>query len=89
MSAPRAALNAYGGSGGRKRRCECTQPGSLRCSVPGVLAGPPQGDGSRYIERCDTCMAFSCDEVAGLMYARVNGGACQYDRALRVVWKPQ
>ena len=89
MKAPQVTLSAYSGGAGRNRYCECTQPGSLRCSIRGILAGPPQGETSRYVERCDTCKTFSCDEVAGLMYARINGGSCHYDRALVVVWKPK
>ena len=91
MKTSRLALLTYARSNCGKVHpsCVCTDPGSFRCSVPGILAGLPQENGQRYIERCDTCETFACDEVAGLVYALVNGGSCRYDRVLGVVWNPK
>lgn len=68
--------------------CVCLEPGGLNCGLRGVLAGLPTADGTRYIERCDTCQRFASDEEACVAYARVHGGRCGLDFDLRVVWIP-
>ena len=70
-------------------RCECQKHGAIHSGVTGVLAGPPDEMGSRYVERCDTCERFDSDEAAGLEYARIRGGGSRYDRLRRVRWNPQ
>ena len=70
------------------RRCGCRQPGTLNCGLPGILAGLPDENGLRYIERCDACERLDSDEAAGKEYARVYGGWCGYDLDVRVVWIP-
>ena len=66
--------------------CECQKKGVLYSGVKGILTGPPDKAGTRYVERCDTCELFHSDAAAGLEYARINGGGCSYDRQQRVVW---
>ena len=69
-------------------KCECEMPGAIYSGVRGILAGVPNKGGRRYIERCDTCQRFDCDDAAGLEYARVSGGGCKYDERQRVIWIP-
>jgi hypothetical protein len=69
-------------------RCECLKPGALYAGVNGILVGMPNKTGQRYVERCDACERFHCDEAAGLEYARINGGGCKYDERQRVLWTP-
>lgn len=69
-------------------RCECQKPGVLCSGVIGILSSAPDKLGRRYIERCDACERFRSDEAAGLEYARIKGGGCQYDERQRVLWTP-
>ncbi len=69
--------------------CACQEKGSFNCGLPGVLAGEPHERGCRYIERCDTCERYPCDEDACLAYAQAFGGRCSYDSEGYVVWSPQ
>lgn len=68
--------------------CECQKPGVVRSGVRGVIHGPPDKLGRRYIERCDTCERFPSDEAAGLEYAKLTGGSCRYDDHQRLLWSP-
>jgi len=56
--------------------------------MTGVLAGLPNENGVRYIERCDACETFGSDELACKAYASVNDGACAYDLELKAIWIP-
>ena len=69
-------------------RCVCLQPGSFNCGISGILAGLPQANGVRYVERCDTCKTFASDAAACKAYTLVHGGWCGYDLDLQVVWVP-
>ena len=70
-------------------RCDCEMPGAIYSGVRGIVAGAPDKAGRRYIERCDTCLRFDCDDAAGLEYARVRGGGSKYDERQRVLWTPR
>jgi hypothetical protein len=72
----------------RRARCECEKPGTINSGLRGIVAGPPDKLGRRYVERCDACERFCSDEVAGLEYARAMAGSCRYDERLRVIWTP-
>lgn len=72
----------------RRIRCECQNAGTIKSGVRGIVAGPPDKVGRRYIERCDTCARYYSDENAGLEYARLRGGGCRYDQSGRVLWSP-
>ena len=58
----------------------------FRSGLAGVLSGLVRGDGSRFIERCDSCQRFPSDEAACVAYARVHRGYCGFGTDLRVVW---
>jgi len=73
---------------GNRPRCECEKPGTINSGVRGIVTNLPDKLGRRWVERCDTCERFPSDECAGLEYARLNGGACRYDRQRRVIWIP-
>lgn len=68
--------------------CKCQNPGTVHSGVRGILAGPPDQTGSRYIERCDICERFCSDEAAGLEYANLKGGGSRFDKSQRVLWTP-
>lgn len=68
--------------------CACQEPGVFNCGIMGILAGEPQDNGCRYVERCDTCERFDSDEVACGEFARLKGGRCRYDPDGYVVWLP-
>lgn len=70
-------------------RCECEEPGAVYSGLKGILAGPPDKTGRRYIERCDACERFHSDDAAGLEYARAKGGGCRYGERRRVRWSPE
>jgi hypothetical protein len=72
----------------RRARCECERPGSINSGVQGIVAGPPDKVGRRYVERCDACERYYSDEAAGLEYARVMGGGCGYDKHQHVIRTP-
>ncbi|MBI4460441.1 MAG: site-specific DNA-methyltransferase [Acidobacteria bacterium] len=76
------------GDGSRKSRCVCQEPGTLNCGMPGILAGLPAENGTRYIERCDMCKRFASDDDACMEYARLRGGLCAFDRKKRILWIP-
>jgi len=71
--------------------CGCEEPGPFNCGIPGILAGKPQKNGYRYIERCDFCERFSSDEAACEAYAAIMGGRLWYgyDCRRRVIWAPE
>ena len=71
-----------------RARCECEKSGTVRSSVYGIIAGPPDNEGGRYIERCDLCLQFESDGIAGLEYTRTMGGSCRYDEQQRTHWSP-
>lgn len=68
--------------------CVCEEPGMFNCGIPGILAGEPQDNGCRYIERCDTCERFDSDDAACDEFARIRGGSCGRDPDAKVVWLP-
>lgn len=68
--------------------CGCEEPGTFNCGIPGILAGTPQDNGCRYIERCDQCERFDSDDAACEEFARLGGGRCGYDPEGTVVWLP-
>jgi hypothetical protein len=72
----------------RHMRCDCERPGVTYSGVRGILAGPPNHLGQRFVERCDACERFASDERAALEYARLKGGGCQYDRRRCMLWTP-
>ena len=69
-----------------RARCECEKSGTVRSGVPGIIAGGPDNEGRRYVERCDLCLRFKTDDDAGSEYARIRGGRCGYDKEKRAVW---
>jgi hypothetical protein len=69
--------------------CVCEQSGAVRSGVRGILAGPPNKQGYRVMEKCDACNRFSSDEAAGLWYALVKGGTSRYGKRTRVIWCPK
>ena len=73
----------------RHDRCECEKPGTVYSGVSGIIIGPPDPSGRRYIERCDACGCLISDEIAGLEYTRIMGGSCQYDGQRKVLWTPK
>ena len=70
-------------------RCECEKPGAVRSGVPGIIAGGPDKQGRRYVERCDLCLRFKTDYDAGSEYARIMGGRCEYNKEEYAVWSPK
>jgi len=68
--------------------CACQEAGLFNCGMLGVLAGLPQENGRRYLERCDTCQRYDSDEAACEAYAQVMGGRCSYDPEDSVIWIP-
>ena len=74
---------------GMARACVCLERGAFRSGLRGILAGPPGEDGTRYVERCDTCEVFGSDEAACREYVRVHGGLCCFDSDLKVFWLPR
>jgi len=68
--------------------CGCEEPGTFNCGIPGILAGRPQDNGCRYIERCDQCERFDSDDAACEELACLRGGRCGYDPEGTVVWLP-
>jgi hypothetical protein len=72
----------------KRRRCVCRDPGAFNCQMTGVLAGLPNENGARYIERCDACETFGSDELACKAYASVYAGVCAYDLELKAIWIP-
>ena len=73
----------------RQDFCECEKAGAVFSGVSGIIAGPRDGVGRRYIERCDVCERLVSDETAGLEYARLMGGSCQYNGQRKVLWIPR
>lgn len=71
-----------------RSRCECEKPGTVSSGLRGILAGPPDKQGRRFIERCDACERFYSDEGAGLEYARIKGGGSGYAGRQQVLWTP-
>lgn len=69
--------------------CACEEPGTFKCGIRGILAGLPDENGYRYIERCDTCQRFESDLAACLEYARLQGGRCRRDPESKVIWTPE
>lgn len=77
---------------GRKRRiasCVCTEAGVFNSGIAGILLGLARVDGSRLIERCDSCERFNSDDAACIAFARAHGGTCRFGTDLRVVWAPE
>ena len=68
--------------------CVCQEPGVFNSGIKGILAGEPQDNGCRYVERCDTCERFDSDEAACKEFARLKGGRCCYDPDGVIVWFP-
>ena len=68
--------------------CGCEEPGMFYCGLLGILMGPPQCKGCRYVERCDMCERFVSDEDACAEVVRVKGGRCGHDPDGYVVWLP-
>jgi len=68
--------------------CACQEPGVFNCGIKGILAGEPQDNGCRYVERCDTCERFDSDETACEEFVRIKGGRRRYDPDGVVVWFP-
>lgn len=71
-----------------KFSCECEEPGMFNSGIPGILAGLPQDNGCRYVERCDLCERFYSDKGACEEFARIRRGRCGYDPDGIVVWFP-
>ena len=69
--------------------CVCQERGVVCSGIRGILAGSPNKQGSRIIEKCDACNRFLSDEAAGLWYATARGGASHYDKQTRVLWCPR
>jgi hypothetical protein len=69
-------------------KCVCRAKGAVFSGVPGILAGPPDKQQRRVVERCDSCQRFASDESAGLSYAKLKGGGSRYDDHGRVIWCP-
>src|SRR5579864_1088960 len=73
----------------RIHRCACIERGDFRSGLRGVLSGLVRRDGSRIIERCDSCERFESDAAACIAYTHVHGGSCGFGADLKVVWKPE